>query len=152
MDALKDENIVKLAAGTDFSLALTHDRYRLYSFGLADKGQLGIGRVTDKWIATPRLVKFDKHLTIAEIDAGDQHGLAISDDNELYTWGFNEVGATGHPSEAAIDIYRPKLVNLMDYMGADVHAHGISGGGQHTLIRVKRYAGRDKVGDLSDVP
>ena len=144
MEALKDKNIAQLAAGVDFSLALTHDRYRLYSFGLADKGQLGIGRVTDKWIATPRLVKFDKHLTIAEIDAGDQHGLAISDDNELYTWGFNEVGATGHPSESEIDISRPTLVNMMDHIGKEkefsaCHALGVSGGAHHSLICVKRY-------------
>jgi alpha-tubulin suppressor-like RCC1 family protein len=30
------------------------------------------------------------------MEAGDRHAMALTADNELYTWGFNEEGTTGH--------------------------------------------------------
>ena len=61
---------------------------------------------------------------------------------ELYTWGFNEMRATGHPVEASIDIYRPTLLDLteigdekMDY----VHVTGLSAGSAHSLLLVNCY-------------
>lgn len=124
------------------SLALTHDRKVLYSFGRSDYGQLGIGydAMLADMFATPQVVRFPKPVNIVSINAGDRHASIITSENELYTWGFNEVGPTGHPNisakvEGFTDIYRPKLLELE--MGHDWCPVQFSGGGQHSLLLVR---------------
>ena len=137
-----------MAGGEHFSLALTHDRKRIYAFGRADYGQLGIGVIVKEgdFRDTPMLVKFPKPVFISKIDAGDRHGMAICEE-QVYTWGFNEEGTTGHPSVKDEDVFRPRLLNFMDSIKKDktaaCHVHGISGGGQHSLVLVKRYKACD---------
>lgn len=125
-----------------FSLALTHDRKVLYSFGRSDYGQLGLGydgKLADIF-TTPQVVRFTDPVDIVSINVGDLHASLITSENELYTWGFNEVGATGHPDISAkvdgfADIYRPKLLKLE--MGAEWCPVQFSGGGQHSLLLVR---------------
>lgn len=132
-----------MSGGEHFSLALTHDRQRLYAFGRSDYGQLGIGFVekTGSFVSVPTPVTFPEPVSIVEIDAGDRHALAITDKHELYTWGFNGTGPTGHPSDQDRDTFRPRLLNLTDHLAAGessgCHVVSGSGGGQHSLILVK---------------
>ena len=144
VEATRAKNFASVAAGEFFSLALTHDRGTLYSFGRCDYGQLGTGVSNAKenpYFATPQVVKFPKRVMIASIEAGDRHAMVLTTDRELYTWGFNEYGTTGHPrneknvSDQLSDVYRPTLLVL------DVQPECIpvqcSGGGQHSLILVQ---------------
>lgn len=119
-------------------MALTHDRSALYSFGRGDSGQLGIGvraaiAPNDFWFPTPQLVKFNKLVEIASIDAGGAHSSAITIDGELYTWGFNEEGATGHQT-GLIDPTRPTLLTL--HVEPDRLPVQFAGGGQHSVLLV----------------
>ena len=140
VESMKDVNFAHVAAGDCFSLALTHDRAFLYSFGRADYGQLGIGFIgakAAKFYPTPQVVKFPKMVEITSIDAGDRNASALTTDNELYTWGFNEEGTTGHkypetPVDDVSDIYRPTLLKLD--VKPEVYPVQFSTGGQHSLL------------------
>lgn len=132
MEALQNEDIGQVAAGGQFTLALTHDHCRLYSFGRADYGQLGIGVITafSDFRNTPQPVKFPKAVQILEINAGENHGMAITTDGQLYTWGFNE-GSTGLVDVP--DIVRPSILNFTP----KCRVMGFSGGGYHSLMLVQ---------------
>jgi alpha-tubulin suppressor-like RCC1 family protein len=132
-------NFTSVAAGDCFSLALTYDRQTIYSFGRSDYGQLGIGAraaITKRSYPSPQVVQFHKAVLINSIEAGDRHAMALTADHELYTWGFNEEGTTGHQRTGVAaqyaDTYYPTLLKL------DVQPESIpvqcSGGGQHSLI------------------
>lgn len=146
--ALKHEHIVQVSGGEHFSLALTADRKRLYSFGRGDYGQLGIGVMgTGEFEANPVLVAFPKAVVITDVEAGPLHAMAISETHEVYTWGFNTQGNTGHTTLDDEDVYRPLNLDLMTYLNSDnklggCHVHGVSGGTQHALMLVRRYRPR----------
>jgi Regulator of chromosome condensation (RCC1) repeat len=71
--------------------------------------------------------------------------MALTEENELYTWGFNEEGQTGHTNSTdhlPTDIYRPTLLNLdvtSEAHRTTYHCHPIqmSGGGQHSIVLVR---------------
>lgn len=151
--SLERENIAKVAAGQFFSLALSHDGERLYAFGRADYGSLGVGyRSTGAFEASPQLVRFPERyignsgrVCLLEIAAGERHSLATDDENRVYSWGFNETGCTGHPARDDNDYFVPKKLDLVPHLSNNgevvrVDTHGISGGGQHSLLLVKRYS------------
>jgi alpha-tubulin suppressor-like RCC1 family protein len=118
----------------------------LYSFGRGDYGSLGIGIsiTTEPGSSkkTPQEVKFPKQVRIASINAGDRNALALTDDKELYTWGFNEEGTTGLKSAnpKITDIHRPTLLKLdVELHGKSYHCQPVqlSAGGQHSLVLVR---------------
>jgi Regulator of chromosome condensation (RCC1) repeat len=145
VEALCHENIGWVAAGHDFTLALSHDRLRLFSIGVNDCGQLGIGCGLQEGVQfhnTPQEIKFpEPHaVKILEIDAGEKHCMAISEMYELFTWGSNVQGATGHFSGDR-DILRPRKLDLLEHLDGKFHRHvvGISGGGQHSLLLTQTF-------------
>jgi len=96
IQGLANENIGQLAAGQHFSLALSLDGKRLYSFGRADSGQVGIGiTATGDLCGTPGRVRFPASyanpdtgtLIFTQIAAGETHALAVDDSHQVYTWG-----------------------------------------------------------------
>jgi alpha-tubulin suppressor-like RCC1 family protein len=152
-----------VAAGQHHSLALNLHGTELYAFGRADYGQLGIGkRRHGEFVATPTLVRFpsksasdptispeeDVEPYIVHIACGDSHSMALTMENELYTWGFNDSGATGHECEIddkgdVADIYVPTLLGLENHIQTQrvpyCLPYEMSGGGQHSMALVKRY-------------
>lgn len=151
VNALEHKNIVQIAAGQFHSLALDLNRTKLYAFGRGNYGQLGIKNLDgDECITTPTLVHFpglQYRPKIEKIAAGESHSMALTDENVLYTWGFGEEGATGHKGNR--DRTTPRILDLnLDEGQANltagksvVEVHEISGGGQHSVILVKRYQG-----------
>lgn len=110
--------VVYIAAGAFYSLAITHDN-KLYGWGESRLGQLGLG-VKSRMVRTPTYISVheseetvgNKNVSsvsvkeeIPKLDtteariiycsAGLGHTMAISDEGELYTWGFNNCGQLG---------------------------------------------------------
>jgi alpha-tubulin suppressor-like RCC1 family protein len=123
-------------------MALSRDGSKLYSFGKDDKGQLGIGqrdRQCPKRCETvPQLVRFPGQETVilTDIACGDNHAVAISHGNNVYTWGFGEVDATGHQTADEVDIWAPTILNLQPHVQQDLSTLCIAGGGSRTLLVV----------------
>jgi hypothetical protein len=89
------DQIVQVAAGWDYSLALT-EHGRVYAFGADDFGQLGLGSTGDQ--LEPVLVPSwsdpgsDR---IVRVVAGYFHSFAVSAAGRLYTSGYNDYGQLG---------------------------------------------------------
>ncbi|KAE8227251.1 hypothetical protein CF319_g267 [Tilletia indica] len=111
------ENIVKVSAGSQFSLFLS-DEGKVYASGSMEKGQLGNGRTGEHFASANRLIFGmvtepirvqgfdDRH--IQDISSGPQHSIALSKDGYCYCWGFGGYGRLGLYS--ADDQLTPQLV------------------------------------------
>jgi alpha-tubulin suppressor-like RCC1 family protein len=121
---------------------LSIDGLDLEAFGKTDFGVLGLKRTPDNIsYHTPRRVPLPKLVPIISIEAGDNHVLAINAEHEVYTWGNNAAYKTGHEQEHDMRLMR--VLDLVPYCSARTghcHVHGVSGGGNHSLFMVKRYA------------
>jgi alpha-tubulin suppressor-like RCC1 family protein len=152
IEAFKGEQISKVAAGQQHSLALSIRGDAVFAWGRSDYGQLGL--TNEKQSAgsmetTPKQVAFPKtvgDMRIKDIAVGPLLSMAIMDNNDVYSWGFAETGATGHlTDEDGADIVRPKKLEVLQkysdnqHQGTNCHVHNISGGGQHTLMVIKRF-------------
>lgn len=88
----KMEGVQSVALGNDFGMALMTDG-TLWAWGDNASGQIGnvetVGWKAD--ISEP--IKIMEH--VRQIDAGNWHALAVTEDSELYTWGGNDFGQLG---------------------------------------------------------
>ncbi|KAG3120740.1 hypothetical protein PI124_g1442 [Phytophthora idaei] len=84
------DNVVSIAAGRDFSFALT-DKGELYSWGGNSQNQLGIGGGLAMDVynieSIPVLVEAFNGLSVKQIAAGYDHAAAVTEDGRLYMWG-----------------------------------------------------------------
>jgi alpha-tubulin suppressor-like RCC1 family protein len=95
---LNGKNIVQVAPGNNFTLALDSDGI-IYSWGSNAYGQLGNGN--NILSNTPILVDMSGILSgkkITNIYAGITSGYALDDNGILYSWGRNRYGQLGNNS------------------------------------------------------
>ena len=92
VSALQNKDIVAVAAGTRFSLALSKNG-KVYSFGQNEKLQLGYTLANGAtYSATPRQLTAPAltDVFITKIDAGVSSAAAIDADGKVYLWGATE--------------------------------------------------------------
>lgn len=87
-----DATVVAVAAGGEFSLALT-DAGHVYAWGANSSRQLGDGTTTTR--TAPVAVQVLGDPTFVAIDAGGDHVLALTDDGQVFAWGANNEGQLG---------------------------------------------------------
>eukprot|EP00854_Cymbomonas_tetramitiformis_P027196 gene27196-33478_t len=127
-----------------------------FTWGLADRGQLGHGDdVTNKPV--PERVKALDGQFIDGVACGFEHTVAFSNKKGLYAWGSNEFGQTGAGKEGELEISKPRLVTGL----SSVHVLQVACGFYHTLCitaSVEVYAwgqgsrGQLGLGDFSGKP
>lgn len=148
IEALDGKMISQVAAGEYHSLALDMFGQNVYAWGNAGVAALGLfDKVDTRYVKTPEAVPFPEGLgssLIVDIDAGDSTSFATTNDGDVYSWGFGEMGANGH--SGVLDTYRPKLLNIMRKItktrntGTTCKVVRVAGGGQHALMLIKRFA------------
>mmetsp|Transcript_57364 Transcript_57364/g.139958 ORF Transcript_57364/g.139958 Transcript_57364/m.139958 type:complete len:604 (+) Transcript_57364:332-2143(+) len=143
--ALDGKMIAKVAAGAGHCLALDMLGQNVYSWGDPVSGVLGLYDEENlAYVTTPQEVAFPENLgdtCIVDIAAGDSASFAITQDNDVYSWGYGEMGATGHPGNN--DINRPKKLDVMRRIKRDGQEEKckvlrVDGGGQHSLVLIQR--------------
>jgi regulator of chromosome condensation len=86
---IRGAKTTKLACGSYHSFALDHDG-RVYAWGLNNYAELAIPDGAGEDDATqlkPRLVESLQECKIVDIDGGEHHSLACTDEGKLLTWG-----------------------------------------------------------------
>eukprot|EP01105_Mastigella_eilhardi_P021285 TRINITY_DN5141_c0_g1_i2.p1 TRINITY_DN5141_c0_g1~~TRINITY_DN5141_c0_g1_i2.p1 ORF type:complete len:681 (-),score=152.84 TRINITY_DN5141_c0_g1_i2:52-2094(-) len=119
--------VSSIACGFSHSLCLT-DRRELYTWGKGQDGQLGHGTKADSTV--PRRVEYfaARGLSVATMSGGYFHTAAVTDEGELYAWGYGEYGQLGHGGTESE--FLPRKVDAMT--GKLVCK--VACGGMHTLI------------------
>ena len=74
-----------IAVGQNHSLALTNDG-KVYAWGSGSAGKLGLGLISDKEIIPKLIPNFS---SVSAIAVGESHSLALTNDGNVYAWGWN---------------------------------------------------------------
>ncbi|MDZ7817030.1 MAG: RCC1 repeat- and reductase domain-containing protein [Planctomycetota bacterium] len=121
------EDIIAIAAGQYHSLALSSDG-TVWAWGYNNDGQLGDG--TNDTSNVPVQVSLSGCMdTVVAIAAGGDHSLALCEDGEVWTWGWNPFGQLGDNSTASrntpTSVHQP--VGMNDVIGiASGYGHSMA--------------------------
>ena len=96
-----------LACGSYHTLALRSDGL-LYSWGLNNYGQLGLGDLNPRLIAEP--LELQKNIRFTMMAAGEHHSLALSRDGLVFSWGRGDSGQLGLSLDAPTSISIPQQI------------------------------------------
>merc|ERR1711959_341041 len=109
--ALTGRGVTKLAAGVFHVLALTKSR-SVYTWGWGHYGQLGHG--DDNELSTPQMIQ-GLPPTVTSIACGFGHSYALTEDGQVYTWGWGEHGQVGAPPPLGTkSINKPRLLMVAE--------------------------------------
>ena len=102
------ERITKISSGINFTLALD-DQGKVFVWGNNVYGQLGNGG--QKNGQEPAMVQALITEKIVDISAADNFSGVVTENGEVYTWGFGNQGQLGHGDKS--DQFLPrKIANL----------------------------------------
>lgn len=121
--ALGVTGAVAVTAGDLHCLARTSDGH-VWGWGYNTEGQVGNGALTaaNSGVLTPALLDID---SVATVDAGGVHSIALKANGEVWTWGGNQFGQSGN--NGRVDELRP--VRPIE-IGAAV---SVTAGGKHSV-------------------
>lgn len=130
--------ITKVCCGLEHVVGLT-DTGSIFTWGNGSRGQLGNDSLNSE--ENPQLLTCLDGILVTNIAAGGWHSAAITICGDVYTWGWNNFGQLGFPtnkntehgsSDTCSLLAVPKCVNYPDHDNVDVKE--VSCGTQHTLI------------------
>ncbi|CAI6002858.1 unnamed protein product [Closterium sp. NIES-65] len=109
---------------------------RVYSTGLNDQGQLGLGDSTaPPYVTSPKeVVGFDR--PVVAIAAAAFHSAAIDEAGQMYLWGGNATRQLGLGSRAPSKVHSPRVPEAL--VGVSIQHMAL--GGQHTLAVTGRLS------------
>ncbi|KAL3277032.1 hypothetical protein HHI36_012394 [Cryptolaemus montrouzieri] len=151
-EALSSLRPIQLLGGEQTLFAITTDG-KVYATGYGAGGRLGVGG-TDS-VLVPTLIEPIQHIFIKKIavNSGGKHCLALSSDNDVYSWGEGDDGKLGHGIRTSCET--PKLIEalqgyeIIDIACGGAHSAAISSSGQLFTWGKGRY-GRLGHGDSED--
>lgn len=105
-------SIKSVAAGNAFTLAISSDG-QVYSWGTGLDGRLGIGNTRN--FRNPQKVPIPSNesepVKVVHVAAGKAHGLALTANGQVFSWGCGTKGQLGHGNEEAA--LTPLLVSTL---------------------------------------
>ncbi|KAL6075269.1 E3 ubiquitin-protein ligase herc2 [Balamuthia mandrillaris] len=93
IEALAGVRAVQVAAGVRHSLVLS-DTGQVYGFGRGEQGCPGHGHTN--YVTLPQIVFALKDIKVVRIACGGFHNVVLTDNGEVWTWGWGHHGALGH--------------------------------------------------------
>ncbi|XP_058089878.1 ultraviolet-B receptor UVR8 isoform X2 [Magnolia sinica] len=90
--ALQGLKIKQIACGDSHCLAVTMDG-EVQSWGRNQNGQLGLGTTEDSLV--PQKIQAFQGIAVKMIAAGAEHTAAVTEDGDLYGWGWGRYGNLG---------------------------------------------------------
>jgi len=84
---------VKFVAGGRRHTIVITENNEVYSWGIGENFQLGLGNTKDSWLPQKVIGIEGKPIKAA---CGWGHTLVLTDDGRVYSWGWSEDGQTGH--------------------------------------------------------
>ncbi|EAR94877.2 chromosome condensation regulator RCC1 repeat protein (macronuclear) [Tetrahymena thermophila SB210] len=106
-------NIVftSVSCGSHHSILLTQDGYA-YSIGSNIYGQLGADTNQINYSYTPTLIQKLQDYIITKVVSGAYHNIALTNENQLFSWGRNNEGQLGLGNLQAQCLYSPQQIQF----------------------------------------
>eukprot|EP01132_Coremiostelium_polycephalum_P008032 gene8032-9880_t len=137
------DDIIEVCCGDHHNLILDKNRL-VYSMGWGLYNQLGHGRTNNEY--SPKLIQDLKDVVIIKIACGTWHSLVLTNENEVYSFGFGEHGQLGHSNNESSPY--PKLIDSL----FDLKIVSISCGNRSSLFLDDQnrifFCGYNKYGGL----
>ncbi|WP_431219476.1 hypothetical protein [Leifsonia xyli] len=125
---LSGRNVIQVATGGNFSMALSQDG-TIWSWGDNRYGQLAQGDAKS-WINTPTIVDSLSGKGVVSLALGDYHGLALTGDHRVLSWGHNDNRELGLGFRTVAEIVPARIEQF------DGVATGISASAQRSYVFV----------------
>ncbi|KAJ8769146.1 hypothetical protein K2173_000921 [Erythroxylum novogranatense] len=122
--ALQGLRIKQIACGDSHCLAVTIEG-EVQSWGRNQNGQLGLGTTEDSLM--PQRIKAFQGTPIKVVAAGAEHTAAVTEDGELYGWGWGRYGNLG------LGDRNDRLVPQKVYLPDGEKMHMVACGWRHTI-------------------
>ena len=110
VSSLSGSSITHISCGQNHTVCID-DGGRVYSWGWAKYGQLGLGTRTNQ--RYPQMISDEIFLTknIQQVSCGDRHSVAVATNGEIFTFGSGEHGQLGHGNNN--DQYVPSQIESL---------------------------------------
>ena len=105
------QRAIATSVGFDHSLILVEGGLIL-SCGRNHYGQLGHGNTMNQSI--PKVIEALNGHRITQISAGGYHSGAVSENGDLFMWGYNEQGQCGVGKDKGTNIFKPTMIKLTE--------------------------------------
>jgi alpha-tubulin suppressor-like RCC1 family protein len=106
------KQIISFANGYSHVMALTSDG-KVYSWGRNDGGFLGNGN-KDYELNKPKINEYLINEVIIDMSCGAYHSVVLTQNSEVYVWGYNNLGQIGNGSEELFQLIPIKLNEFND--------------------------------------
>ncbi|XP_031847417.1 RCC1 domain-containing protein 1 isoform X2 [Nomia melanderi] len=107
----KRVKFIDIACGFDHTILLSESG-DVYSMGIGTRGQLGHNDLED--CDNPTLIEALAGLKVVCISAQGWHSAVVTDQGDLYTWGWNTNSELGLPNMESKVVAVPTLINFTD--------------------------------------
>ena len=132
------DNVQQCCGGMHHSTALLSSG-RVFAWGRADYGQLGLARFSKNTEAgdsasSPEHIVLEAWGSdpVQSLASGGSHNLALTRGGAIYSWGYGDMLALGHGKEE--DEPLPRKVNLAKAKVGDLRVTQVAAGGQHSAL------------------
>ncbi|EGF76941.1 hypothetical protein BATDEDRAFT_36131 [Batrachochytrium dendrobatidis JAM81] len=115
-----------------YNTFLVHEKNVLFSFGLNNHGQLGLGD-TESHDHPEAIKEIDPDHGIADVAGGEHHSLVLDGKGNIYTFGRADDGQLGFPDKKRLDV--PKHLACLE------NAVSVSAGGAFSLALIRNASG-----------
>lgn len=107
-----DDPVASVANGGGFGFAVGTDG-KLFSWGEENEdGELGDGGTVTTGHLSPAQISLPGGVSAQQVAAGDEYGLALGANGEVYSWGSELDGELGNGSSATADVLTPEEISL----------------------------------------
>ncbi|CAL1381160.1 unnamed protein product [Linum trigynum] len=113
LEALGESFITQISGGWRHTMAVTSDG-KLYGWGWNKFGQVGVGDNADH--CSPVQLKFPRNQKVVQIACGWRHTLAVTDRQNVFSWGRGTNGQLGHGE--SMDRNLPKMIEALSGDGS----------------------------------
>lgn len=139
LEALSGNVVSQISGGWRHTMALTSDG-KLYGWGWNKFGQVGAGDNVDH--CSPVQVKFPQEQKVLKISCGWRHTLAITERQNVFSWGRGTNGQLGHGE--SVDRNTPKMIEALSvdgYSGQQIEPSKVDpSAGKSWVSPSERYA------------
>ena len=128
-------DVVQFECGWWHNAVISRDG-NLYTWGMNESGQLGLGRIDDVGMATPAINSFfqEEDEAIIYVSCGAFHTVCINEDNLVYGFGSNTQYAIGQKDQKTYPT--PVLIKSFcsrKYIGQSIVSKAFCGINEHTF-------------------
>ncbi|XP_067438721.1 RCC1 and BTB domain-containing protein 1 isoform X1 [Thunnus thynnus] len=99
LDFLRGKKVVSLSYGSGPHVVLATEDGQIFAWGHNGYSQLGNG-TTNQGLSPVLVTAILQNKKVKEVSCGSHHSMALTQDGEVYAWGYNNCGQIGSGSTA----------------------------------------------------